>query len=166
MAVVNVHLTLDYEPPRQHTDDLQARLVAGHMRIAYSVPQEPTARQMYANQSDPGDVVKILVQLLQGFLDKGGRGDLIPRLLLMFTYDAAIQHDQSEIITAVIASSRNNKVCAGEDGEVGGGAFREVFENATVRFAHFGKMGNTAGTTAFGAYSDFLRGMAIMCPNG
>ena len=37
-AVVDVRLMLDYEPRREASHQLQADLVASHMRICYSVP--------------------------------------------------------------------------------------------------------------------------------
>jgi len=40
LAVVDVLLTLDFEPRRQVTRNQEAKLVASHMRIAFSAPKD------------------------------------------------------------------------------------------------------------------------------
>jgi hypothetical protein len=110
-AVVDVRLMLDYEPRREASYLLQAELVASHMRICYSVPQsreymrscypsepilaEAAAQQMYAfRKRDPKAILDILKDNMEsGLLDKGERGELVGRELLMSAYDRAIERE-------------------------------------------------------------------------
>src|ERR1700733_8797581 len=50
-AVVDVRLMLDYEPRREASHQLQAELIASHMRICYSVPQ--SRGYMHSGPSEP-----------------------------------------------------------------------------------------------------------------
>ena len=94
-AVVDVRLMLDYEPQRVESHRLQADLVAGHMRICYSVPQsreymysgypsepilaEAAAQQMYSfRKHDPRAILNILRDDMEsGLLDTGECGELV-----------------------------------------------------------------------------------------
>src|ERR1700676_2496250 len=110
-AVVDVRLMLDYEPRREASHLLQAELVASHMRICYSVPKsreymrsgypsepilaEAAAQQMYAfRKRDPRAILDILKDNMEGgLLDRGERGELVGRELLMSAYDRAIERE-------------------------------------------------------------------------
>lgn len=208
-AVIDVRVMLDYEPDRQLARDLQSQLVGSHMRIAYSVPREraclrsgyssepilveAAAQQMYAVPTDverdaeptPASVGRsAVVDSIKGlrtggYLNKGGQGEFVARLLLTFAYDAAIEREQAEhrdysqgvsVISFIEAlfphddaqkilhSVPNNNVADATQ-------FRDAFKDAVVRFTHFGEMSDKAGTSAMSAYGAFLRGMAIVCRN-
>ena len=107
-AVVDVRLMLDYEPRREASHLLQAELVESHMRICYSVPQsrkymrsgypsepilaEAAAQQMYTfRKRDQRAILKDNME--DGLLDRGERGELVGRVLLMSAYDRAIERE-------------------------------------------------------------------------
>ena len=89
MAVLDVQLSLDYEPCREKVQVEEAGLVESHMRIAYSIPNdreylqsgypsepllaEAAARQLWKwRMQDPFVVVNTLTNILDtGLLDHG-----------------------------------------------------------------------------------------------
>ncbi|KIM83548.1 hypothetical protein PILCRDRAFT_6971 [Piloderma croceum F 1598] len=116
LAVVDVLLTLDFEPRRQVTCIREAQLVASHMRIAFSVPKEreyirsgypsepllaeAAARQMDEFQTLTPDINVMLDtlkhELDSGLLDQGQRGKVVFRLLLSQAYRCGIQKDHAD----------------------------------------------------------------------
>jgi hypothetical protein len=113
MAVIDVQLSLDYEPRREKVEMNEATLVESYMRIAYSIPQgseylrsgypsepllaEAAARQLWAwRAKNPSVVVETLTSILEtGVLDRGELGELTGRLLLLDAYHRAVDFDQS-----------------------------------------------------------------------
>jgi hypothetical protein len=95
MAVLDVQLSLDYEPRREKVQIEEAGLVESHMRIAYSIPNdreylrsgypsepllaEAAARQLWKwRTQDPFVVVNTLTTILDtGLLDRGELGELM-----------------------------------------------------------------------------------------
>ena len=95
IAVLDVHLMLDYGLSCEATRSLEAKLVTTHMHVAYSMPKsreylhsgypsepllaEAAAQQMRCfREKDPDTIVQILNQTLgQHLLDKGGQGELV-----------------------------------------------------------------------------------------
>ncbi|KAF9507409.1 hypothetical protein BS47DRAFT_1351722 [Hydnum rufescens UP504] len=122
-AVLDVLLNLDFEPRRQVALDRETQLVAGHMRVVFSVPKEceyirsgypsepllaeAASRQMDEFQqraSNPS--INAMAQILQsefnsGILDQGQRGEVVFRLLLSEAYRRAVREDHPD------ESSRN-----------------------------------------------------------
>lgn len=102
LAALSLRLLLEFEPRREISVDAESRLVEGHMRIVYSLPQhreylcsgapsepilaEAAARVMESIESVPDAVLK-LVQ--KGLISKGERGELVARLLLILAHDRA-----------------------------------------------------------------------------
>jgi len=115
-AVLDVLLSLDFEPRRQATRDREAELVASHMRIVFSVskdreyipsgyPSEPllaeaAARQMDEFQLLAGPNTNVMVNLLKseftsGLLDQGQRGEVVCRQLISEAYRCAVREDHA-----------------------------------------------------------------------
>lgn len=135
-AVVDVRLMLSYEPCREASRTLEADLVASHMRMAYSVPQnreylrsgypsepflaEAAARQMHIFRArDPDAILEILQDNLKsGLLDKGERGELVARELLISAYDRAIEREYGQSIGGSFG---------GLDGQLGAGLSGDGF---------------------------------------
>ena len=112
-AVLDVLLTLDFEPRRQAARNREAEMVTSHMRIAFSVPKdreyprsgypsepllaEAAARQMEEFQrlaSDTDVMVNILKsEFSSGLLDQGQRGEVVFRLLISAAYRRAVRKD-------------------------------------------------------------------------
>jgi hypothetical protein len=138
-AVVDVRLMLSYEPRQEASRALEADLVASHMRMAYSVPQnreyirsgypsepllaEAAARQMRIFRlRDPNAILQILQDNLQsGLLDKGERGELVARELLISAYDRAIEREYAE------STNRSSSGLQGQrDDHLSGDAFDPI----------------------------------------
>ena len=112
MAVLDVQLSLDYEPRREKVQIEEAGLVESHMRIAYSIPNdreylrsgypsepllaEAAARQLWKwRTQDPFVVVNTLTNILDtGLLDRGELGELTGRHLLLDAYHQAVELEQ------------------------------------------------------------------------
>jgi hypothetical protein len=112
MAVLDVQLSLDYEPRREKVQIEEAGLVESHMRIAYSIPNdreylrsgypsepllaEAAARQLWKwRMQDPFVVVNTLTNILDtGLLDRGDLGELTGRHLLLDAYHRAVELEQ------------------------------------------------------------------------
>jgi hypothetical protein len=113
-AVLDVLLTLDFEPRRQAVRNREAELVASHMRIAFSVPKdreylrsgypsepllaEAAARQMDQFQKLAPDTNNVMAHILRsefssGLLDQGQRGEVVVRLLLSEAYRRGVRRD-------------------------------------------------------------------------
>ena len=217
-AVVDVRLMLDYEPRREASHQLQADLVASHMRICYSVPQnreymrsgypsepilaEAAAQQMCTfRKHDRSAILHILRDNMDsGLLDRGERGELVGRELLMSAYDRAIERedmarrrresvllapstsDPDSFMTPRSYSSGVSLIAFIEELFTKENArqvmeslpdnikdetkFRDAFKDAKVRFTHFGKMGDTTGTTSAASWVALTRGMAIITRSG
>jgi hypothetical protein len=108
-AVLDVLLTLDFEPRRE------AKLVAGHMRFAFSVPKdreylrsgylsepllaEAATRQMdefqmFSENPDTSVMARILkFEFSSGLLDQGQRGEIVFRQLVSEAYRRAVRND-------------------------------------------------------------------------
>lgn len=114
LAVVDVLLTLDFEPRRQITRDREAQLVASHMRTAFSVPQErgyirsgypsepllaeAASRQMdkFQTLTDTNVMLNTLKhELDSGLLDQGQRGEVVFRLLLSEAHRRGVRKDHA-----------------------------------------------------------------------
>jgi hypothetical protein len=205
-AIVDIRLTLDYEPRRESTRSMEADLVASHMRIAYSVPKsreylysgypsepllaEAAAQQMHTFRSHNQDaILEILVENMQsGLLDKGERGELVARELLVSAYDRAVEQAYTkpgsrtsaspvpfysagvslitfinELFTAVYANNildgRPNNVSSQEK-------FRDAFKDAKVRFTHFARMADNSATTTEAVWPMLIRSAAILTRPG
>jgi hypothetical protein len=112
MAVLDVQLSLDYEPRRERVQIEEAGLVESHMRIAYSIPNdreylrsgypsepllaEAAARQLWKwRTQDPFVVVNTLTNILDtGLLDRGELGELTGRHLLLDAYHRTVELEQ------------------------------------------------------------------------
>jgi hypothetical protein len=113
MAVLDVQLSLDYEPRREWIQGEQSSMVESHMRIAYSIPShreylrsgypsepllaEAAAQQLWKWRSqEPLVVIKTLNEIhTTGFLDRGELGELTGRQLLLDAYHRAVELEQN-----------------------------------------------------------------------
>ena len=101
LAVLDIQLSLDFEPRREKVQIDEAGLVESHMRFAYSIPDlreylrfgypsEPLLAEAAAQQlwtwrtQNPFMVVETLTNILEtGLLDRGELGELTGRQLLL-----------------------------------------------------------------------------------
>lgn len=113
LAVMDLQLSLDFEPRREKVQLDEATLVESHMRIAYSVPahreylrsgypSEPLLAEAAAQQlsmwrkQDPYVVVHTLTDMLgNGLLNRGELGELTGRQLLLDAYHRAVEHEHA-----------------------------------------------------------------------
>ena len=114
LAVLDVQLSLDFEPRREEVQMEEAGLVESHMRIAYSIPghreylwsgypSEPLLAEAAAQQlwmwrtQDPFTVVETLTNIFEiGLLDHGELGELTGRQLLLDAYHRAVELEQGD----------------------------------------------------------------------
>jgi len=199
-AVLDVLLNLDFEPRRQAAYDREAKLVAGHMRIAFSVPKdheylrsgypsEPLMAEAAAQQMDEFQMLdgnpdtSVMAHILKsefssGLLDQGQRGEIVFRQLVSEAYRRAVrkdypnelQHNFSrgcKLITFI--RTLFSDACAKQvldsvpDNIKSSTTFATAFENAIVRFTHFGKMADDTATTTHAMFAAFVRCMAVIC---
>ena len=118
-AMLDVLLTLDFEPRCQAVRNREAELVASHMWIAFSVPKdrhyarsgypsepllEAAARQMDEFQMlssvtypDTNAMANLLMsEFTSGLLDQGQQGKVVFRLLIWEAYRRAIREDHAD----------------------------------------------------------------------
>ena len=113
LAVLDVQLSLDYEPRCEKTQVEEANLVESHMRIAFSIPvhreylrsgypsepllAEAAARQLWTwRKQNPFMVVETLTDILEtGLLDRGELGELVGRQLLLDAYHRAVESEHN-----------------------------------------------------------------------
>jgi len=116
LAVLDIQLSLDFEPRREKVQIEEANLVESHMRIAYSIPDhreylrsgypsEPLLAEAAAQQlatwrkQEPFSVVEVLTDIVEtGLLDRGELGELTGRQLLLDAYHRAVEfeHDKKK----------------------------------------------------------------------
>jgi len=114
LAVLDVQLSLDFEPRREKVQMEEAGLVESHMRFAYSIPDhreylrsgypsepllaEAAAQQLWTwRMQNPYMVVETLTNILEtGLLDRGELGELTGRQLLLDAYHRAVEWEQGD----------------------------------------------------------------------
>ena len=116
LAAIDIRLLLDFQPTIRGRES-EEMMVAGKMRIVYSVPRhreymksgypsEPLLAEAAANVWDlmyraegKTSANMVIPDLLKKFMhdqiiDKGSRGELVARLILTLAYDAAVRLHQ------------------------------------------------------------------------
>jgi hypothetical protein len=210
LAVLACRLLLEMEPSLEANRQTLAELVERRMAIAYSVPShreymrsgypsepllaEAAARRMAKirvrdhDETGRSDAIarKLLPHLRSGLVDKGERGELVARLLLMLTQDKAVeaQHARAkELSTAhgkVLYSTEVpvndfmktlfphhwNEIKQSKPDNCDGETFENAFQDAVVRFTHFGRAADDYATSSAAACAAFMRGMAFQCRSG
>ncbi|KAI6101678.1 hypothetical protein EDD17DRAFT_1786370 [Pisolithus thermaeus] len=114
LAILDVLITIDYEPRLDLAHKCEMDMIASHMRIAFSIPQhrsytrsgypsepflaEAASRQMYRFFRHPTiSMARILWKNFEsGLIDLGQNGQIIMRLLLRFAYMNAIAVEQAD----------------------------------------------------------------------
>ena len=114
LAILDVQLSLDFEPRREKVQIEEANLVESHMRIAYSIPDhreylrsgypsepllaEAAAQQLWMwRKQNPFMVVDTLTNVLEtGLLHRGELGELTGRQLLLDAYHRAVELEQCD----------------------------------------------------------------------
>jgi hypothetical protein len=129
---------------------------------------------------------KLLPHLRSGLVDKGERRELVARLLLMLTQDKAVeaQHARAkELSTAhgkVLYSSEVpvndfmktllpyawEEIRQSTPDNCDGQTFENAFNDAVVRFTHFGRAGDDYAVSSAAACAAFIRGMAFQRRSG
>lgn len=114
LAVLDLQLSLDFEPRREKVKIEEAGLVESHMRVAYSIPDhreylrsgypsepllaEAAAQQLWTwRRQNPFMVVDMLTNILDtGLLNRGELGELTGRQLLLDAYHRAVEHERPD----------------------------------------------------------------------
>ncbi|KAF8573314.1 hypothetical protein K439DRAFT_1625165 [Ramaria rubella] len=182
LAVVDVRLMLDYEPRRRHSIN-RAYLRSGYP--SEPIVSEAAAQQLHSfRQRAPFPLMDILKENIQsGLLDRGQRGELVARALVMSAYDRAVEVDHpsptkgkpplyskgcsvitfiKELFSEAYANEILNSV---PDNVRGGVKLKDAFKNARIRFTHFVKMVDDTSTSTAAMFAAFVRGFATVCHN-
>jgi hypothetical protein len=207
LAVLSCRLNLEIDPSLEAGRRIQAQLVERRMATAYSIPShgeymhsgypsepllaEAAARRMAKisvhdhDENGRGDAMarKLLPHLRSGLVDKGERGELVARLLLMLTQDKAVevQHARAKELSnaygKVLYSSEVpvndfmktllpyawEEIRQSTPDNCDGQTFENAFNDAVVRFTHFGRAGDDYAISSAAACAAFIRGMAFQC---
>lgn len=129
------------------------------------------------------DPIGVLCRLFErGCIDKGTRGELVARLLLILTYDRALRevyareghitvenHSRAvpvrDFLKALIAEDYVEQVmkCKAGSSDNQHRSLGDAFEGAYVRFSHFARNGVHNVVDTFTGLAAIARGMAIQC---
>ena len=193
LAALGTRLMLEFEPLHESAD-LEARLVEGHMRIAYSVPKhrhyfrggapsEPVLAEAAARiMNDMSMLPATLANYLKNdLISKGERGELVTRLLLTLAHDKCVQFDRKKaheaqyskpiplfrFLEALVGPDHMKRILVSKPDNMDNGAtFEEAFKDAKVNFTHFVKGGDPTVITDKAAWMALSRCMAFQCANG
>ena len=114
LAILDVLITIDFEPRRETAHEEQMEMVSSHMRTAFSIPDhrlyfrsgypsepflaEAASRQMYHYMHKGSQsMISILTENLDsGLIDLGQKGEVVMRVLLRSAYMDAIVAEQTD----------------------------------------------------------------------
>ena len=115
IAILDVLITIDYEPRRESTHQFEMELIASHMRTAFSAPDhrlyvrsgypsepfiaEAANRQLdyFIKANGTFSMINDLRRKLdEGLIDLGQKGEVVMRLLLRMAYMDAIIREQED----------------------------------------------------------------------
>jgi hypothetical protein len=181
--LVAAHMRLAYSIP-------QTRESVRSGYSSEPVLAEAAAQQMRVFRShDPNAILDILCENTKsGLLDRGERGELVARELLTSAYDRAVEREFNDLVTEDSSASTSLRIPFYSRGVSlitfieelfappfvesildsvpnnvpSGIKFRKAFEEAKIRFTHFGRMGDDTGTTTAAVRAALIRGMAII----
>ncbi|KAH7890620.1 hypothetical protein F5I97DRAFT_1923094 [Phlebopus sp. FC_14] len=194
LAVLDVLITIDYEPKRVSAIELE--MVASHLRVAFSVPRhrlfirsgypsepfiaEAASRQMHHYlQSDNSSMIGLLAQeLTNGLIDCSQKGEVVMRLLLRMAYMNAIGTEQSGQLNFSVGCSfltflqalfpANFHDIILQSNPENKNDESHVLENAfkhAVRFTHFVKAADDCVVKSSAMVAGFVRGSAFIGHN-
>jgi hypothetical protein len=152
-------------------------------------PSEPLLAEAAAGQMDEFQTLNsvthpntnVMAHLLEseftsGLLDQGQRGEVIFRQLAWEAYRRAVREDHppphnfsegcklttfiKKLFSEDYATQILNSI---PDNVKSPDTFEATFNNAVIRFTHFGKMADDTGTTTDAMFAAFVRCMAIIC---
>ncbi|KIL60721.1 hypothetical protein M378DRAFT_13970 [Amanita muscaria Koide BX008] len=194
-AIIDVLLMLDYNPDHKTVQNLQKRLVAGHMRTCISIPSNREfMRSCYPSEPFLAEAAMVMLTkelhpnvdstlqdrvidtvndyFSQGLLHPGDLGELTARMLLMNAYMSGCKKSGNEIYSKGCKLNEFLRCLFREfdivleakpDNVFDGPTLKDAFEDAVVRFTHFGKFVDDTATSRDAAHAAFFRSMAIVC---
>jgi hypothetical protein len=147
--------------------------------LAEAAARQMDEFQMLAENPDTSVMANILKsEFSSGLLDQGQRGSVVFRHLIWEAYRRAVRTDYpndpqpnfsngcklitfiKELFSDDCAERVLNSV---PDNVKSSATFATAFEDAVVRFTHFGKMADDTGTTTHAMFAAFVRCMAVIC---
>ncbi|GJE95218.1 hypothetical protein PsYK624_113990 [Phanerochaete sordida] len=201
LAIAAIRVLLEFDISREPARDLAQDLVARHMLIVFGVPEhreymrmgapsEPLLAHVAAhvmNEHTQIDVVGALASAMKaGQIDKGQRGELVGRLLMILAHDKAARmcHSvrtsaagQSQAINwsekvpvltflqALFAEEHHATIagCTPDNIRSSLVTLEEAFRGAFVRFSHFVRLGQNNMIDPHVGAAALARGMAFHC---
>jgi len=150
-------------------------------------PSEPILAEAAACQMDEFQTlspdVNVMANILKadfssGILDQGLRGEVVFRQLISEGYRRAVRKDHPDdsprifskgcklttFIKELFSENYADQILKSvPDNVKSTTTFADAFEDAIIRFTHFGKMADDTGTTSSAMFAAFVRCMAIIC---
>lgn len=202
MAALGVRVLLDFEPRRQPAVDLEAKLVAGNMRVVFSVPShreylrsgapsEPIlaeAAAQFMNETRGWGLSELRKVVGEGLIDKGERGELVARCLMLRAFDRAVHkvggsknppfgaqvHPEKlrysrgiplvDFLRALVADGHIEMILKSKPDNIPDGETLETaFKDARVYFTHFAKASNGHVVSDVTAWMAMARGIIFQC---
>ncbi|KAI0661495.1 hypothetical protein C8Q70DRAFT_1104312 [Cubamyces menziesii] len=196
LAALGTRVLFDFDISRESARDVMHNLLSNHTLIAFSIPQhreymwagtpsEPILAHAAAKlMNEFGlDIVRSLTEgFKHGLLDKGQRGELVARLLLIFAHDKA-QAPRRSLSDPAAATNWSQKVpvltflqalfAAGHHESIRNCfpanarhvdqpvTLDEAFDGAYVRFSHFVRLGRKDTVDTHAGAAALARGMAF-----
>ncbi|PCH43332.1 hypothetical protein WOLCODRAFT_103395 [Wolfiporia cocos MD-104 SS10] len=192
LAILATRLLLDFNT-RETGIETETQMLKSKMRIAYSIP----AHRYYLRSGYPSEPIlaeaaaramaefrrpaaTILASFAEsGLIDKGNRGELVMRLLLIQAFDAAAKKECSadespsfnrpvrlfDFLEALLGGENFEKIKKKVPYDTASSAktFKEAFKNAQVHFTHFARNEDMTVSDSYGAWAALARGMAMQC---
>jgi hypothetical protein len=152
---------------------------------------EAAASQMdeFQTRSDAASMMggvhhpNVMANILQsnftsGLLNQGERGEVVFRQLISEAYRRSVRTDHPDdyprifskgcklttFITELFSKDYADQILDSVPDNVKSTTkFAEAFDDAIVRFTHFGRMADDTGTTSYAMFAAFVRCMAIIC---
>ncbi|KAF9461736.1 hypothetical protein BDZ94DRAFT_1310365 [Collybia nuda] len=173
LAASFIRLLLEFEPLVEVARHTEMELIAGHMRVAYSMPKH----RLYIYSGAPSEsvlaeasacimkkvkgdfITQVNTFLERGTISKGEWGELVGRLLLTLIHDKAISAEYTGYIRLLIRQKIKSKPA----NVIGGQTLEEVFTDARINFTHFVKARDTNIVSDQASWMVFIRCMAFAC---
>ncbi|PCH38944.1 hypothetical protein WOLCODRAFT_141017 [Wolfiporia cocos MD-104 SS10] len=174
--------------------EMSLEMVRSHMRIAYSIPThreylwsgypsepilaEAAARAMARFRRPVVGTLEAFVK--DGLIEKGNKGELVMRLLLIEAFDAAARKDFSgppqfnkpvslfAFLEALFGTQKLKQIkkMVPDNMRSNSKTFEDAFKDAQVHFTHFARSGDKSVSNSGRTWAILARGMAIACaPN-
>ncbi|KAG9075046.1 hypothetical protein FRC06_010306, partial [Ceratobasidium sp. 370] len=196
LAVLGVRVGLSFDRSRAEARVTEDCLVEGHMRVAFSIPKH--REYIYADALSEPILAEAAAQLMHmdglwdgfpkvlfnwchhGLIAKGGRGELLARLLLTKAHDRVVRLISpepeappkftqpillSDFLEALVGTKNKDRILNAKPNNVPDGVTlaESVLGKAMLNFTHWAKAGDSSVVTDEAAWIALARCLAWQC---